>query len=468
MSEQASPPVVMPSVYGPPPRQIRAADLAGMEAVGVDRLFPDLNQGHLQGRGVDDVAAATRKALEKVDMGMIKPDDTVNILCSEHGFYVLEGLHYLEMLKVIGETVLEKTGCRKLRYCMAAGVTIKEVDEIIRYFDLKKQLPAKVRPLNPWDKAVAIETEIGTLYGLAGAYDADWIIHASHDEPRDLYFYRMMDRNLKAFAMSYARYETRAVYHGNFFGRSANFLQRAIFDSQLVQDRFSFACILRSSPAGIIGVDADNDLRGLDKAITKDLLKDYGKMLQLLSEMEECITVLDAGRLMYYLHAGGICFGCLEHAAYDPFDLSNPAAFASHDISHKIATGQMDKLNDVNIVHPSIKAVIINQAWPGLPIPEIPILVPTIVVGRDMADLLASDPANPKFMHYATTAETLEGAIGFAKMITGTDKIIAFDGSFGHVTCSNSMAEFLLSKAPAVNKRVEEELLPMWLNQRGM
>jgi hypothetical protein len=46
--------------------------------------------------------------------------------------------------------------------------------------------------------------------------------------------------------------------------------------------------------------------------------------------------------------------------------------------------------------------------------------------------------------------------------------VIVFDGNFGHINCSPSMARFLLEKAPEVGRKVDEELLPMWLNQRGM
>ena len=35
-------------------------------------------------------------------------------------------------------------------------------------------------------------------------------------------------------------------------------------------------------------------------------------------------------------------------------------------------------------------------------------------------------------------------------------------------TVSPTMAEFLKSRAPAVSQRVEDELLPMWLRQRGL
>jgi hypothetical protein len=43
-----------------------------------------------------------------------------------------------------------------------------------------------------------------------------------------------------------------------------------------------------------------------------------------------------------------------------------------------------------------------------------------------------------------------------------------FDGSFGSINLSPSMAEFMLKKAPEVSRNVDEELLPKWLRQRGI
>lgn len=88
-------------------------------------------------------------------------------------------------------------------------------------------------------------------------------------------------------------------------------------------------------------------------------------------------------------------------------------------------------------------------------------MVPTVVVGRDQAEMYLKDPTNPSFMDHAVTAETLQGAMDFARRVSGTDKVLVFDGSFGHITLTPSLAEDLVVKAPEVNHRVEEELLPL-------
>jgi hypothetical protein len=82
--------------------------------------------------------------------------------------------------------------------------------------------------------------------------------------------------------------------------------------------------------------------------------------------------------------------------------------------------------------------------------------------------LWKADHCNPYISETAQTASDLNKAMDMAYDIHPTDKVIIFDGSFGHINCSRSMAEFLLQKAPEVSREVDEELLPMWLRQRGL
>ena len=64
-------------------------------------------------------------------------------------------------------------------------------------------------------------------------------------------------------------------------------------------------------------------------------------------------------------------------------------------------------------------------------------------------------------------ADNLEEAMASAIEIAGTDKVIVFDGSYGSINLSPSMGRVLLEKAPEVNRKVDEELLPKWFRQRG-
>jgi hypothetical protein len=464
LHEAIRPPEVMRSVYGPEPRRQRAADLPGMAALKVRDLFPDVvKEIYLHGGDLSAIRRETEAALSRVNMERVRPGQTVDILGSEHGFSILGGDPYVEMLTTIQDVVRERTGA-DVRLKLAAYIGHRETEEVIDHFRLKDKFE-KIRSFGPWDKGVPIETEIGTLYGVARAYEADWFIHAYYDDPREMYFHRYVHRPLKAFVMSYARYETRAAYHFSFGTRSGQFLMKAIFESPFVQRRHAFSCIMRSSPAGIIGVDADNDLYQIDRRIKRHHLRDFGKMHQLLASLDECIAVWDGGRWGYYIHAGGVCFGVFMNAAYDPFDLSKPFSFSAFELLAKNPFGDSDT---IFTVHPSIKAAVVNQAWPGIIITDLPRMVPTVVVGRDQAEMYLKDPTNPRFMDYAVTAETLEGAMDFARRVSGTDKALVFDGSFGHINLTPSLANDLVAKAPEVSRRVDQELLPMWLRQRGI
>ncbi len=336
----------------------------------------------------------------------------------------------------------------------------RESDEVIAHFDLKRRFEGKVYGYGPYDKDVPIETEIGTVYGIKKIFDGDWFVHSYYDDPREMYYHRMIDRAFKAFVMSYARFETRSVYHMNFGNRSSNFLPRAIFNAPFIQKRYSFSCFLRTSPAGIISVDADNDLSALDRRMTISHLRKYGKMMRLFNEIDECIAVLDGGRWGFYIHAGGVIFGVLMNVKNDPFDLSNRKALGGFKRTEK---GELVPM----LINPAIKVIVMNQAWPGINYLGLD-ATPIVIVGEDHADMWKADHCNPLIAEVAQTAPDLNKAMDMAYDIGKTDKVIIFDGNFGHINCSPSMARLLMEKAPEVSRKVDEELLPVWLKQRGI
>jgi hypothetical protein len=94
--------------------------------------------------------------------------------------------------------------------------------------------------------------------------------------------------------------------------------------------------------------------------------------------------------------------------------------------------------------------------------------IPTFVVGKKQVEMIKMDAANPSFMDLSEAVDTLEAAMTMAKEKAGTDKVLIFDGSFGYINLSPSLAEELIKKAPAVSNNVEKKLLPMWLKQRGL
>jgi hypothetical protein len=461
--EAASPPSIWRSIYGPEPRK-RVAELPGIVSVGIEELFSDIpREIYSPGDDLAIIRKATEDALAKVNLSMIRPEDTVNILCSEHGFNILDGEPYAEMIRAIRDVVEERTGCKEIRLRVAAGIRQKEGPEIIEHYAFDRYFGGKAKGFDMFDKGVPIETEIGTLYGVARAYDADWIVHTHYNDLRELYWHRMIDRPLKPFAMSYARIEGRAVYHCNFGPRSSMFVARMIFNSPFVQKKFTFGCFLMTSTRGVIGVDADNDLSNFDKRETVVTLKSYGKPLRLITEIDECIAVLDTGRWSMYQHAGGITFGNLVTGKLDFLDLETVPAGTGFALFERAPGAPKTRA-----VNPAIKALVVNHMWMGMMCTELAKNIPTIVVGRDLADMLIKDSANPEFMDYAMTAESPEAAIDFARRIAKTDNIIVFDGTFGSINLSPTLADFMLKKAPEVSRKVDTELLPKWLKQRGL
>jgi hypothetical protein len=451
------PPALMPSVYGPPLPPHRAAEIPGMVSLPVHDLFPDTRPAIHRDRGdLSAVQHAAHQVLAGIDMSMIRPKDRVNVLCSEHGFGMLDGQAYAEMIKVIRHTIVERTGCENVRLVLVAWLGRKEPGELIEHFGFEEAFGGKVRGLTPRDQAVPIETEMGTLYGIRGVYDADWIVHCHYDDPREVYAHRGIDRITKPFGMSYARMETRSIFHVMMGPRSGNFIGRAIADSEFVQNKLAFASVVQSSPDGIIGIDADNDLHTLGRRVTASMLRSYGKMLTLFTEVEDCIPILDGGKWGFYVHAGGMCFGQLMFNGRDWFDLDIPDGSA--DTEKVVGSG----------ISMSIRGIVLNHTLTGLPMLNLSSIFPTVVARPEMAEALRRDYANPDFIDYCEEAGDLFEAVEMAKDRAETDRLICYDGCYGAINLSESMAEHLLAKAPEVSKRVDEVVLPKWLKQRGI
>ena len=445
LNSPIQPPAIMASELGPALPPHRAADLPNIVSLEIRRLFPDIPQEiYLQGDDLSPVRAATENALASVDMSMIRPKDSVNVLCSEHGFAILGGEPYAEMLRTIKDVVEERTGGMvRLRFCVGAGLT--EAREEIPYYRLDEYFEGRVKATHPWDRGVAIETEIGTLYGLACVYDADWIIPVHYDDPRELYLHRLLDRSLKCFTMSFARFETRSIYHMNFGTRSSNIVPRAIFQSPFVQEKFAFSCVQVTSPAGITGVEADNNYDRLNERLIRNTLRGYGKLIRLFSEIDECVAVLDAGRWPWYLHGGGLTCGNLFEAPIDHLDL---------DVGYAEKSG--------HLFNTSVKALVVNHAWRDNFV-VLAMFYPTFIAGREVAQGLSRHMAK-----YCPIADNLEHAMQMAFEKAVTDKAILFDGSYGSINLTPSMGEFFIEKAPAVASKVDQELMPKWLKQRGI
>lgn len=455
-----APPDVMRSVYGPKPRT-RAVDLLDVVSVPVSTLFPDAGERiYVHGEDLTAITRAAERSLAPLDMGMIKPEHTVKILSSEHGYSIMGGEPYVTMLRALKDSIQKKTGCTNVQLMVGAYKGFRESNEFIEEYDLNRRFDGQVQGYGPYDQDLPVETQIGTVYAIKKIFDGDWFVHAYYDDPREIYYNRQIQRAYKPFGMSYVRFETRSIYHMNFGNRSSNFLPMAVFNSPTIQQRYAFSCVLRHSPGGVLTVDADRDLAALDRRITVSHLRKYGKMLQLFHEIDECIVVLDGGRWGFYLHAGGVIFGTFMHAHDDQFDLSNPKVLGGFK---KNAQGEVVPM----LINPAIKTIVINQAWPGinyLGLEETPILM----VGKDQADLWRADHCNPYIADHAQVVPDLQSAMATAQQLHPTDNVMIFDGNFGHINCSPAMARQLIEKAPEAGRKVEEELLPLWLGQRGI
>jgi hypothetical protein len=451
------PPEVMPTAYGPAPQAVRGRDIPGLVSLPVRELFPDIPRAMYHGaRDTEPVRTAAIRALSSVDMSMIKPTDTVNVLCSEHGFGMLGGHAYAQMLETIKDEIESRTGCRKVRLVVIAWLGAKEPGELIEYYELDRRFDGKVRGATPMDQGIPIETAMGTLYGLRKVYDGDWIVHAHYDDPREIYVHRAIDRITKPFGMSYARMETRSLFHITMGPRSGNFIGRAIADSEFVRSKLAFTTTLVTSPDGLLAVDADNDINAIGNRMTANILSSYGKMLTLFRRITDCVPVIDGGKWPYYIHAGGMIFGHLFYSGVDWFDLDRDEG--GKPVERAIAVG----------LSKSIKAVVLNQALLGLNFTSMTVLYPTIVANEQMADVMRHDFSNTSFMDRAEVAANLFEAVETAVERGGTDKIIVFDGSYGSLNVSPTMAEHLLELAPECAREVDDELLPKWLKQRGI
>ena len=449
--------------------KMRGVDIPGMTSISFRELLPSIPVPLFPSeQGIEAIRRATLESLDGVDMTRIKQGDSVNILASHHGFTLHGGAPYAEMLKVTRDVIAERTGTNDIRLRAGVGLRFRETEEYIKKFNLDQYFNGKAVGMAPIDEGIPIETEFGTLYGLKRAYDAKWVIHAHNSDLRELHNHRMIDRIIKPFAMSYARMETRSTYHQNFGPRSSNIIPRAVFSSDFVQSKFVFSIILVVSPNGINEVSAENNLLKQSDRITIDTLRWYGKLLTLLKAIDECIVLLDGPYPIGYMKAGGIVFDNFAGLSVDEFDLDHGwPPFSRYTEMYFDEEGH-PLLKEIPPLNSAVKWIINNYCMSGLPSTFFAQHVPTIVVGRALADHLNADPQNPQYMQHALMAEGLEEAIRFVTKAAGISNIIAFDGAVGGFNMTEHLADLLKSKALGIEEMVDTQLLPKWCRQRSL
>ena len=459
------------SQYGVDPKYVtkRGAELEGMTSVSLKELIPDMPSViYPNGRDERIIREQTEAALAKVDFSKIKPGNKVNVLASHHGFTFLGGKPYAVMLRTFNDVVERESPAKEVRLRAGLGMRFRETEEYIKSHGLDEHFKGKAVGIAPIDAGIPIETNLGTLYGIRKAYDADVIIHAHNSDVREVHFHRQVDRGVKPFGMSYARAETRSTYHMNLGPRAANFVARAIFESQFVQEKYAFSIFMIMSPMGVVAIDADNDLYALNNRITAGGMKYYGKIITLFGEIDECIALLDFPCPVPYVFAAGTIYANMICANIDIFDLDIPLPpYTWYTETFYDDRGQ-PLIPEIPPVNPAIKTVVHNYAWTGYPATFFAEHSPTIVVGREQADHFNRDPMNLNYMKHALLSENLDAAMEFAYNTTKTDKVIIFDGATGGINVSRSLADHLLKVAPHVNQHVDKTLMPKWVAQRNM
>jgi len=455
---------------GPDQLSMRAVDLPALTSVKVSELFPSSYRPVSCDSSEDlrqEIRRLTLAALKKINLEKIQPGDSVNILTSHHGFSIFGGDAYVEMIKTIRDEVERRSGTSDIRLRAGVGLRFRETEEYIAKFDLKAYFKGKAKGIAPVDKGVAIDTDIGTLYGIAEAYKARWIIHAHNNDVRELHYHRQIGRLFKPFAMSYATIETRSSYHQSMGPRAANLLPRMIYESDFIQDKFMCSCMLQVGPAGIMGVDASENLVAQDREFTRLNLEWYGKIITLLSAINSVILIIDYPGPIPYTTAGGILFGNFLNANVDEFDLRKPfTAFTRYtDMLYPDVKPLVE--NKLPPPNPAIKALILNYCSKGYPSTFFAQQIPTLIVGVQ-ADLFANDEQNARFMEFAIKVEDLSKAVAFARKFAQTDNILIFDGAAGGFNVSQSLADEMRKLAPKIAQKVDQELMPMWLKQRGV
>jgi len=459
------------SQYGIAPELVkkRLAEYPEMTSLLVKDLFTDTPAViYPSETGIPAVRKAAEEALSRVDMSMIKPGQSVNVCASHHGFTLLGGEPYAELLRAVRDVIAARTGTQNIRLRAGVGLRFRETEEYIKRYHLDEHYKGKAKGVAPIDEGVAIQTEIGTLYGIKAIYDADWIVHVHNSDVREVHFHRQVDRAVKPFGMSYARIETRSTYHWNMGPRGANFTARAIFDSEYVKNKFAFTAFLNMSPSGVVGVSAENDLYALNDQITVEGLQYYGKIMTLLGEIDECIAGLDFPCPVPYVFAAGVIYANFIGANQDLFDLDQPLPPYTWYTEAFYGKNGKPMVEGILPMNPAIRMVVHNYAWGGYPSAFFSEHVPTVVVGQKQADLFNSDPQNLDYMKWAVVANQLDDAMHFAYKVAKTDNVIIFDGAMGGINVSESLAELLVRKAPEVSARVDAELMPRWLKQRGV
>jgi len=460
------PPPLLPTWNGRRPGEVvttRGADLPGVVALPVRALMPELPEPIWAANpafgptDVEVIRARTREAVAAMDWSKIESGRHVNLLANPHGFQ-LDGEAYVVMLEEIAHHVRETTGAR-VRLRIAESMGHIENPNWVKIFDLPGRFGdvAECPQIGPGTR---VDTLLGDMFVTRKLFDAPYFIHTHVTEMREGYLHRMLDRLLKPFGMGYARLETRSAYHFGFGPRTGQMVARAIFDSDFIQQRYTGTVVLETTSEGVVAVHGDNDLNSLDRRLAGDILRNYGTLMRMLAEIDDCLAVFDGHGCSVYTYGGGIAFDNLLCADTDFLDLDN-LALLSVDASPGKAGLTMGS-------NEAIKGIVINYMAGGVPQQFVWDRYPVHVAGQQVYRWLINDPSNTYLERVAVPHADLPTAIAEASAQHGTDRLMIFDQTPGAFRLSEELGRHLLDRAPEVVAAVESEYLPKWLKQRNL
>ncbi len=460
------PPPLLPTWNGRRPGEVvkmRAAELPGVVALPVRALMPDLPEPiwapdpTFGPTDLEVIRERTREQVVAMDWSKIERGRAVNLIANPHGFQ-LEGEAYVVMLEEIARHVRDTTGGR-VRLRIAESMGHVENPDWVKLFDLPGRF-GDVEECPQIGPGRRIDTRLGDMYVTRKLFDAPSFIHTHVTEMREGYLHRMLDRLHKPFGMAYARLETRSAYHFGFGPRTGQMVARSIFDSDFIQQRYTGTVVLDTTSEGVVGVHGDNDLDALDRRMAVHILRNYGTLMRMLAEVEDCLAVFDGHGCSVYTYGGGIAFDNLLCADTDFLDLDNLALLAvgSESRGEGLTMGS----------NPAIRAIVINYMAGGVPQQFIFDRYPVHVAGDTVYRWLLSDPSNTYLERVAQPHADLPTAIAAASARHGSDQLMIFDYTPGAFRLSEKLGRHLLERAPDVRAAVEAESLPKWLGQRGL
>lgn len=463
-------PQLLPTWNGRRPGEVvttRAADIDGIVTLPIRELTPWLPEpiwspsSHAGPTDVDEVRARTRARLARVDWSKIKAGERVNLLANPHGF-ALSGMAYVAMLEETQQHVQAATGAT-VRLRIAESMGHIENPDWMTIFDLARRF-GDARECPQIGQGVEIDTRVGPMYLTRQLFSADHFIHTHVTEMREGYLHRMLDRLFKPFGMGYTRLETRSAYHFGYGPRTGQLVARAVFDSEFIQQRYVSTVVLNTSPEGVVDVDADNDLKRLDRRVSTDVFRNYAVLIRLMSEVKDVTVVFDGHGSTVYSYAGGIPFDVLYYANADWLDLDNPALYAALlPESIRGLVGQQMMGENANI-----KAYVINYMAGGVPYLYLLKGVPTFVTSPTVMDWLQQDPSACWIGDAAEVTDGLADAIRLATAIASSGNVLVYDGLPGAMHVSESLAQALREVVPRVVDDVQKVRMPKWLAQRDL